>query len=85
MIFEWGLIILFCPPFIDYYFSGEMLEGIYTYSIDGIASTFLIIRVFIILKLYKHFSAWLASDAFNHNPKYGKPSILFAIKADFKF
>mmetsp|Transcript_12246 Transcript_12246/g.23239 ORF Transcript_12246/g.23239 Transcript_12246/m.23239 type:complete len:340 (+) Transcript_12246:449-1468(+) len=77
---------IFCPPFLDVQFDGSMLDGTYTYSIDMLIATWTILRIYLITKIYRHFSIWLSQDAFKLGRKFGvQPTVLFAFKADLKY
>ena len=52
----------FTPPYVDYEFEGEMLDGTYTYSLDSIISCFAFSRLLLVFKLYPHINKWTRSD-----------------------
>ena len=83
---EMLLLGIFCPPYLDVEFNGEMLDGTYTYSIDGIISVFTILRIFLVFRLYKHVSVWTSPEAVKiaklHNIT---PNLTFSFKADLKY
>ena len=77
---------VFCPPYFDYEFSGTMLHGSYTYSIENIISIFTMLRLLQLLRIYCHFSIWLSPEAYELGKKMNLiPTFMFSIKADLKF
>lgn len=53
---------VFTPPYLDYEFEGEMLNGTYVYSIDNIISCIAMSRLFIFMNLYVHLRSWNKKD-----------------------
>ena len=49
---------IFTPPYFDETFSGRMLGGTYTYSYNAIISVISLLRNYLILRLYFHYSRW---------------------------
>lgn len=77
---------VFTPPYFDYTFSGTMLNGTYTYSWDCIIAVWTILRVYLIARIYVHFSIWLSNDSFKMGKKFGvNTNLFFSIKADLKY
>lgn len=83
---EMAVMVIFCPPYFDYEFSGTMLHGTYTYSYDSLIAIVTVLRGFQIAKLYKHISLWMSYEAFKLGKKFNvKPDLLFSLKADLKY
>jgi len=70
---------------VDYDFSGTVLLGRFTYSIDGIISIITLAKSYLVLKLYVHFSPWTSERAAKVCAKYKcQANVSFAIKAELK-
>lgn len=74
MLIELIFCSTFVPPYVDVYFSGEMLGGYYTYSLNDICMLSINLKTFIvcvfsllksytIIRLYYHYSRWTTLDA----------------------
>lgn len=53
------------PPFIDWYYEGRMLNGSYTYSLNDLVTVLTLLKSYIMIRLYYHYSRWttpLAED-----------------------
>jgi hypothetical protein len=86
MAIEMAIMGIFTPPYLDLEFSGEMLDGTYTYSVDAIISVITILRVFLLLRLYEHVSVWTSGEAVKIARQYGiTPNLTFSFKADLKY
>lgn len=86
MLIEMLIMGIFCPPFLDYEFSGTMLNGTYTYSIEIIISILTMLRILQIVRIYSYFSIWLSPEAFELGKKiHVSPNLLFSLKSDLKF
>jgi hypothetical protein len=86
MLIEMMVMGLFCPPYMDLTFSGSMLEGTYTYSIDIIIAVVTILRVYLVARMYVHFTIWNSNEANKIARKYGiKIDIFYLFKADLKY
>ncbi|CAG9311639.1 unnamed protein product [Blepharisma stoltei] len=86
MVPEMVIMGIFCPPYFDSTFSGTMLNGKYVYSYDVIIAVLTILRVFLILRVYTHFSIWLSNESFKEGKKLGvNTNVFFALKADLKY
>jgi len=84
-IIELLICAIFCPPFVDYSFSGEVLNGTFVYSFDAITNIVTLAKSYLILKLYVHFSPWTSERASIICSKYKcQASVRFAIKAELK-
>ena len=75
-----------CPPYLDYEFTGTMLNGTYTYSIEIIVSIITMLRMLQVIRIYMYFSVWLSPEAYELGRKYNiAPNLLFSLKSDLKF
>lgn len=86
MVIEMLIMGVFCPPYLDYEFSGTMLNGTYTYSIEIIISILSMLRILQIIRIYIYFSIWLSPEAHDLGKKLNiAPTFIFALKSDLKF
>jgi Ion channel len=86
MILEMIVMGIFCPPYFDYEFSGSMLHGTYTYSIEIIISIITMVRILQVIRIYGHFSIWMSPEAYIIGKRLNiVPSLFFSLKADLKF
>ena len=62
-----GLELLICsiftPPYLDYSFSGKMLGGKYTYSLNDLVVVCSLMKSYILVRLYYHYSRWTTVEA----------------------
>jgi len=67
LVFFMMIEVIFCsilvPPMIDVDFSGEMLGGNYTYSLNDIVCVFTFLKSYTIIRLYYHYSRWTTPQA----------------------
>jgi len=85
LLLEFFICVIFCPPYVDYYFSGTVLLGTFTYSFDAIVSIITLAKSYLVLKLYVHFSPWTSERAAKVCAKYKcQANVSFAIKAELK-
>ena len=86
MFLEMIVMGLFCPPYFDYTFSGDMLNGHYTYSIEIIISIISMLRITQVVRIYSYFSIWMSSEAYDLGKKLNvAPTLWFSLKSDLKF
>ena len=86
MLLEMLVMGVFCPPYLDYEFSGTMLNGTYTYSVEIIISILTMLRILQTIRIYTYFSIWLSPEAYELGKKLNiAPSLMFALKSDLKF
>lgn len=77
---------IFCPPYFDYTFSGDMLNGHYTYSIEIIISIITMLRIVQIIRIYSYFSIWMSPEAHDLGKKLNvAPTLWFSLKSDLKY
>ncbi|OMJ92052.1 hypothetical protein SteCoe_5256 [Stentor coeruleus] len=85
LMLELIICSVFLPPHINISFSGEMLGNNYLYHIGEIILIFMLLRIYLVLRLYEHFSKWASSKARNICRSYSTVSNThFAIKSDLK-
>lgn len=85
LIIEFAICMIFCPPYVDYSFSGNVLLGTYEYSIDAIISIITLGKSYLVLRIYGHFSPWTSERASKVCAKYKcQASVSFAVKAELK-
>ena len=85
LVLELFVCSIFLPPYISTTFSGQMLNGTYTYSLGQITLTIMLLRTYLIVRLYEHYSKWTNSKAQNICTKYSAiPDFVFALKSDLK-
>lgn len=53
----------FTPPYVDYAFSGKMLGGTYTYTLNDLVVVGALMKSYTIVRLYYHYSRWTTPDA----------------------
>lgn len=63
MMVEILICSTFTPPYVDYAFSGKMLGGTYTYSLNDLAVVASLMKSYTLVRLYYHYSRWTTPDA----------------------
>ena len=83
LLMEIVLCSIVSPPGVDFTFSGRMLDGVYTYSVDDLVNVFAMLKLYILLRLYLHFSPWTKMKA----GEKGKidQSYSFTLRSDLKY
>jgi hypothetical protein len=75
----------FMPPYANYVYTGYMMDLIYCYNLNAIISFFVLLKCYIILRVYSYFSRWTSDTANSICMKYKvRTGIHFAIKAELK-
>ena len=73
------------PPYMDYTFSGWMMGGEYTYTLDMIITTFTLFKSYTLVRVYEHYSIWTCKEAKIIASLNGqKTNSKFAFKSDVK-
>jgi hypothetical protein len=76
---------VFLPPYVSFHFEGEMLEGSYDYNLGEIIMIFMLLRLYLVPRLYEHYSKWTGSRARAVCKNYSTiPDAVFAFKSDLK-
>jgi len=85
LLLEMIIMIPFSFPNLNGYFSGHMLFGKYTYSLDSFILLLKMIKLYYIVTIYKHLSLWTSNTA-QENAKNYKTTIgsNFILKATIK-
>ena len=63
MMAELIVCSIITPPYVDVSFSGTMLDGSYTYSLNDIVTVITFIKSYVVLRLYYHYSRWTTPEA----------------------
>lgn len=75
----------FYPPFLNQIIYGNMLNSVYVYNVNGLISFVVMLKSYIILRVYSYFSRWTSDTANSVCNKYKvRAGIYFAIKAELK-
>jgi len=84
-IFEILICGIFYPPYLNNIFSGEMLNLIFVYNFNGLISFIVMLKCYIILRVYSYFSRWTSESANSICAKNKvRGGIHFAIKCELK-
>lgn len=85
LIFELFICSICCPPYFDYSFKGYVLQGSYEYSYDAIINVITIIKSYLVLRTYSHYSKWSNERSVRVCKKHKcQASVRFAIKSELK-
>lgn len=85
LVLELLVCSVFLPPYISITISGSMLNGEYTYHIGEILFSIMLIRAYLVLRLYEHYSEWTSSSSRSTCKKYSTTcNAMFAMKSDLK-
>lgn len=83
---EMVLCSAFTPPYLDYYFSGKMLGGTYTYSLNDLIVVWSLMKSYTLFRLYYHYSRWTTTDAEELCKQQNVKNIdLFPFKCELKY
>ena len=86
LAFEMLICSLFTPPYIDYSFSGKMLGGTYTYSLNDMIVVACLMKSYTMVRLYYHYSRWTTPDAEELCKQQNvKNMLLFPFKCELKY
>lgn len=85
MIFEVIYNSIHAPPGLDMEFEFKQLDGTLILSLDAICATIMLLRVYIIIRMIKHYTKWSNMYAERMCERYGtKNNTIFVLKAIFK-
>lgn len=85
MIFEVFICLIFYPPFLRYILTGKQIGFLYSYSINSVISIVVLIKFYLICRIFMHYSRWTSDNAVSFCNKYKvKNGIHFAIKSEMK-
>ena len=77
--------MIHCPPFMDSTFSFTQIDYTVTYSLDLILSNLMIVRIYLALRLFAHYTKWRSEIAMKYCEKEGcEANTVFAMKASLK-
>ena len=86
LIIEMIFIGIFFPPYLNIAITGVLLDLYFTYNYDAIFSIIIILKSYLILRVYSYFSKWTSEEAKEICKKYKiSNGIAFALKAELKF
>ena len=86
LIIEMIFIGVFFPPYLNAALTGVLLDLYFTYNYDAIFSIIIILKSYLILRVYSYFSKWTSEEAKEICKKYKiSNGIPFALKAELKF
>jgi len=76
---------IFYPPYWNSVLSFELLDYLYSYNMNSLVSFFVMLKCYIILRVYSYFSRWTSEAANSVCIKYKvRAGIHFAVKAELK-
>ena len=85
-IIEILFVVIFYPPFQNHTFSGTMLDLYFVYNINSLIVAFVILKCYLIIRVYSYFSKWTSDEAISLCNKYNVDSGLsFAFKAELTY
>lgn len=85
MFIEIIICSFFLPPYLNYSFKGTMLHGTYNYHLGEVLLLLMLPRLFLVPRLYEHYSKWTGSRAKAVCRNYSAISdAVFAFKSDLK-
>ena len=86
LIIEMIFIGVFFPPYLNIAITGVLLDLYFTYNYDAIFSIIIILKSYLILRVYSYFSKWTSEEAKEICKKYKiSNGIAFALKAELKY
>jgi hypothetical protein len=85
LVIDIFISLIFYPPYLNIFITGEMLGLIYAYNCNSVFSVLVMTKLYFVVRIYKYFSHWTNNTAVaicnNYNVKSG---IHFAVKAEMK-
>lgn len=84
-IFEIFINLIHCPPFVDTTFTFSQIDYTLTYSLDLILANLMIVRIYLALRLFAHYTKWRSELAMKYCELEGcEANTVFAMKASLK-
>lgn len=84
-IFEVFINLIHCPPYLDAVFTFTQIDFTVTYSLDLILSNLMLLRIYLGLRLFSHYSKWRSELAMKYCEMEGcEANTVFALKASLK-
>ena len=85
LLLEVVINAIHCPPGLNHAFVSQQLGGTLTMSLNQICACIMLLRVYLIAKLFRHFTKWTSQEAQHACRLYEtEPSPIFAVKAMLK-
>jgi Ion channel len=85
LILEMIICSVTSVPYLNVTFNVHQSGHVYTYHINDVIMMFMLLRCYLILRLYEHYSKWTSFKAYTLCNKYGTTSnAFFALKSDLK-
>jgi hypothetical protein len=85
LILEMLICITFYPPFLNFVISGEMMGLLYVYNLNSIFSVFVMLKLYVFLRIVTYSSRWNSETAVAICNKYRvKSGLQFTVKAEMK-
>lgn len=85
LFIELFFVGIFYPPFINRAISGMLLNVYFVYNYNAIISIFVIIKSYLVFRVYSYYSRWTSDSANSIGNKYNvKAGLHFALKAEMK-
>jgi hypothetical protein len=85
-IIELVVCALFDPPNVNSIFTGKMLGGKYTYSLDDMMVVISLAKCYTALRLYYHYSKWTTYKVQSLTKRYNVKNLnLFPFKCELKY
>lgn len=76
----------FIPPGLDFKFSGRMLGGSYTYSLNDLITIWSLAKCYVLLRLYFHYCRWREPIVDKLCKQFNVTNIdLFPLKCELKY
>lgn len=84
-ILEVLINLIHCPPFFDSTFTFQQIDFYVTYSTDLILSNLMILRIYLALRLFAHYTKWLSDLSMKYCEMEGcEANTAFALKSILK-
>ena len=85
LILEILICIIVSPPYVNFQYKGIMRGEKFVYHITDIIMIISLLRCYLILRLYEHYSKWTSFKSSTICKKYGTSAdVFFALKSDLK-
>ena len=85
-ILEILFVIILYPPYLNSIINGTMLDLYFVYNFNSIVAAIVILKCYLIIRVYSYFSKWTSDEAISLCNKYNVESGLsFALKAELTY
>ena len=86
LLVELAICSLFDPPNVNSIFSGKMLGGHYSYSLDDMMVVIAFAKCYVVIRLYYHYSKWNTNKVQVMAKKHNVTGLfLFPFKCELKY